>query len=77
MACVLLCCVCVVQSPPRHPSPHTLEEESEAACKIQAVARGQLVRKHQKDQRLWEAWNELDWVTHSTNKHTQREGRDA
>jgi hypothetical protein len=36
-------------------------EEVEAASKIQALARGQLVRKHQKDERLWQAWNELDW----------------
>lgn len=37
--------------------------ESEAASKIQALARGQLSRQHQKDQRLWEAWNELDWAS--------------
>jgi hypothetical protein len=43
------------------------EEENQAAAKIQALARGQLVRKQQKDQRLWEAWNELDWVSYNTN----------
>jgi hypothetical protein len=36
--------------------------EAAAASRIQSMARGQLARKAVKDQRLWEAWNELDWV---------------
>lgn len=52
------------------PAPHT--DEDRAASKIQALARGQIVRQHQKDQRLWQVWNELDWVrTHThTDRHT-------
>jgi len=37
------------------------DERDRAAAKIQALARGQLVRKQQKDAMLWEAWNQLDW----------------
>lgn len=44
-------------------------DEERAAAKIQALARGQLVRKQQKDQQLWQAWNELDWVR-GTHRHT-------
>ena len=43
-------------------------EAQAAASKIQAVARGAAVRQQQKDQRIWHAWNELDWKEVSSRR---------
>lgn len=44
-----------------------------AAAKIQALARGGLARKELKDQRLWNAWNELDWKEESELMHSHQQ----
>lgn len=49
--------------------------EDTAASKIQALARGAHVRAAEKDKRLWNAWNELDWKEESElmESHTHYE----